>query len=160
LRGPDVAERVAALTRLAAEAPAWPQAQTPAASPDASALADADVEDGWRDRVAGALGALVKVEAIDDAPPTPVELDRVRTRVAAALDAASIATARRDWATASAMAGEARAAVEAYLDVDAVVVRDGLERLAELADPPEAPSLPPAFDEVLERVDEALERSE
>ena len=158
LRGPDVADRVATLDRLAAEAPGWPQAPLPSAPVDPTAPADAEA--GWRDRVAGALGALVRVEAIDDAPPTPVELDRARARIAAALDAASISTARRDWATASAMIAEARTSIEADFDTDAPDVRDGLERLAALADAPEPPRLPPVFDDVLERVDEALERSE
>lgn len=162
LQGPQVADRVASLDQLAAASADWPQA--PVSDVDDSGgqaePLDDDSPGTWRDRVAGAFGALVTVEAIDDAPPTPVELDRARTRIAASLNAAAIATARQDWATVSMLLEHAAVVIEGVLDANAGPVRDALERLGELGTAPEAPVLPAAYQQVLSAVESALERAE
>ncbi|NKI35795.1 hypothetical protein HFP89_11540 [Wenzhouxiangella sp. XN79A] len=161
LQGPDTADRVAALQRLAASAADWPSASRTVTDETTSSPGPGDPSSAtWRDRVAGAFGALVKVETIDDAPPTPVELDRARSRITSILEAAAIATARQDWATAAALVDDARQTVTGYFDRDTTIVGDALERLNELGAEPEPPALPAAYDDVLDGLDAALEREE
>jgi hypothetical protein len=82
LDGPRTAERVAALERLAASASTWPEALESDVSATAPGSEDFAEADGWRNRMAGAFNSLVTIESVDDASPTPLEIDRARLRVA------------------------------------------------------------------------------
>jgi hypothetical protein len=172
LEGPRISERVAALERLADSTEGWPAARSSGASTsdrgrDGESAAPQDGRSGddpdtgnWRDRVAGAFGALVTIEALEDAPPTPLEIERSRRRIAERLDAAALASARQDWSSASRLIESAVQTVRADLDPEAPAVREALDRLEDLRQAPESPALPAAYDEVMDGLAAALERGE
>ena len=144
-----VAERVRALDGLARGAIDWPAPlDDDVAEREAPSAED---EDGWRSRMASAMGRLVRVESIDAALPNRAEVDQARERIHAALSAAAVAAAREDWSTAAAMVERARYTVSEDL------VRQALERMDALMEPPGRPQLPAAYEEAQAAVAGALE---
>lgn len=138
--GTRLASRVRALDRLAGEARDWPARATTGGA-EAETAQDPDMEsNGWRQRLAGVVDRLVTVESVDAALPSPIEVERGRTRIEQALQAAALATARRDWDLNAALIDSAMDTAARVLDTEAASMVDARARLESLREPPEGGS--------------------
>ncbi|GAB4171037.1 MAG: hypothetical protein Kow0020_05530 [Wenzhouxiangellaceae bacterium] len=155
LRAMKTAESADTISALLAAADAI-QSLPLAGERNPSSASPAEVEEGgWRGRIRNVLDRLVRVERAVPGQLNPAEIDSLRARITAMLEATAVALARGDGASASVLAEATAGHIRRAFDTDAVEVQGVLQQLESVARAQSLPAL--ALDGALAEIRRLIE---
>ncbi|MEM1081316.1 MAG: hypothetical protein AAGH65_07020 [Pseudomonadota bacterium] len=135
----DSARRYAQLMALSDHSARWP---TVAQEPDVTMSIPDESADGWSDRLGQALGSLVRIEHVDQALPSSIEIEQAQARIRNQLRSAASATSQADWALNRLLIESTEADIRAINDLQTDQVVQALDQLALLKAEPARRALP------------------